>query len=147
MEPQNIIILYAEDNEHDIIATQRAWKKHKIKNSLYIVRNGEECLDFLNHRGEYEDLSSSPRPDLLLLDLNMPRMGGLEVLREMRATPELKDLHVVVLTTSSADQDKVKSYDLGVMGYILKPVGFENFALAIRAINIYWVLVSDRPVD
>lgn len=119
----------------------------KIRNPLYVVRDGEECLDFLHHQGQYQDPSASPRPGLLLLDLNMPLMGGLEVLTEIRACAEIKDLHVVVLTTSSADQDKVASYDLGVMGYILKPVGFENFSRAICAINLYWVLISDRPVD
>ena len=135
-------ILYAEDNEHDIVATKRAWKQHKIKNELWIVRDGEECMDFLLRREKYNDPESSPKPNLLLLDLNMPKLDGLGVLQEIRKHESLIHLHVVVLTTSTMDEDRIKSYDLGVKGYIMKPVGFESFATAIKSINLYWSLVE-----
>jgi CheY-like chemotaxis protein len=132
----------AEDNEHDIVATKRAWKKNSIKNPLYIVRDGEECLDYLYRRGKYSEPESSPKPGILLLDINMPKMGGLEVLRHVREDAKLKDLHVIILTTSKADEDMVVSRSLNANAYILKPVGFENFAEAIRRINLFWEIAE-----
>lgn len=142
MADKSITILYAEDNEHDITATKRAWAKHKIKNALQIVRDGEECMDYLLRRGAYVDPASSPTPFLLLLDLNMPKLDGLGVLRKIRVEESLKDLAIVVLTTSKLDEDRLGSYDLGVQGYIMKPVGFENFSNAIKAINLFWEIVE-----
>ena len=142
MAENPINILYAEDNEHDVFATKRAWKKYKIKNSLYVVNDGEECMDFLYHRGNYSDPASSPRPFLMLLDLRMPKLDGLGVLREIRKNKSLKKMHVVVLTTARLAKDRIESYNLGVKGYIMKPVGFQNFAEAIRAINLFWNLVE-----
>lgn len=142
---RTINILYAEDNEHDIIATKRAWKKYGIKNTLHIVKDGEECLDFLYRRGKYGDPVSAPMPFLLLLDLNMPKLDGLGVLREIKKSDALKHIHVVVLTTSNLDKDRVESYNLGVQGYIMKPVGFQNFAEAIKSINLFWEIVE--PVN
>ena len=135
-------MLYVEDNEHDVIATKRAWNNHHITNPLFIVRDGEECMDYLYHRGKYSDPKLAPRPSLILLDLNMPRLDGLGVLKLIREDESLKHIHVVVLTTSALDEDRIDSYQLGVKGFIRKPVGFENFSSAIRAINIYWELVE-----
>lgn len=142
---RTINILYAEDNEHDIIATKRAWKKYGIENTLHIVKDGEECLDFLYRRGQYSDPVSAPMPFLLLLDLNMPKLDGLGVLREIKKNDALKHIHVVVLTTSNLDKDRVESYNLGVQSYIMKPVGFQNFAEAIKSINLFWEIVE--PVN
>lgn len=135
-------ILLAEDSKHDIMAAQRSWKVHNILNPLYIVRDGEECLDYLHQREKYAPPAEAPRPGLLLLDLNMPKVDGLTVLRHIRADKDLCRLPVVVLTTSKAEEDKMNSYELGVNAYIMKPVGFENFAEAIKAINVFWQLVE-----
>ena len=142
MNKSPFVVLMAEDNEDDIIATKRAWKKHNIPNPLYIVNDGEECLDYLYRRGKYEDNTLSPRPGILLLDIRMPKMDGLEVLKLIRQDRKLQYLPVVILTTSKAEQDRIRSYDLGVNAYIMKPVGFENFSEAIKTINIFWQLVE-----
>lgn len=136
------VVLLAEDSEHDIIATRRAWKKNSILNPLMVVRDGEECLDYLYRRGQYSDPETSPRPKVLLLDLNMPKMDGLSVLKHIRDDGDMRHLPVVVLTTSKAEQDRIESYECGANAYIVKPVGFENFAEAIRSINVFWQLVE-----
>ena len=142
MTNDGFVVLLAEDSEHDIIATQRAWKKYKIVNPLVVVRDGEECLDYLYRRGRYADPETTLRPKVLLLDLNMPKMDGFAVLKDIRNDGNLRHLPVVVLTTSKAEQDRMESYELGVNAYIVKPVGFENFAEAIRSINLFWELVE-----
>ncbi|MDH5721045.1 MAG: response regulator [Spirochaetia bacterium] len=142
MNNKTFTVLMAEDNEHDILATKRAWKKYKIANPLYVVNDGEECLDFLFHRGKYSDESSAPRPGLVLLDINMPKMDGLTALRHIREDKKFEKLPVMILTTSKADEDKLKGYDLNITAYIVKPVGFDNFAEAVKTINIFWELVE-----
>ena len=132
----------AEDETHDIIATKRAWKKSHILNPLYIVKNGEECLDFLHQRDKYRDTESAPRPGILLLDIKMPKMDGLAVLKHIRDDDELHRLPVIMLTSSKAEEDRLKSYDLGVNAYIVKPVGFANLSEAVRTINLFWELVE-----
>ncbi len=142
-------ILMAEDNKHDIIATRRAWKKHNIANPLYVVHDGLECLDYLHHRGSYSEPESAITPDLLLLDLKMPKLDGFGVLKEIRSDDQFHSLPVVILTTSNEDEDKAKSYNLGVNAYIRKPVGFEDFSDAIKMINLFWELaiVSEPSND
>ena len=135
-------VLMAEDDEHDILATKRAWKKHNIANPLFIVNDGEECLDFLHRRGKYGDPGTAPRPGILLLDIKMPKMDGLAVLKHIREDEELRRLPVIILTTSKAEEDRLNSYDLGANAYIVKPVGFENFSAAVRTIKLFWQLVE-----
>jgi CheY-like chemotaxis protein len=142
MKKGSFAVLLAEDNEHDIIATKRAWKKHHIANPLYIVKDGEECLDFLHQRGKYGESGTTPRPGILLLDINMPKMDGLAVLKHIREDGKLHHLPVVILTSSKDEEDRLKSYHLGVNAYIVKPVGFENFSEAVRRINLFWELVD-----
>lgn len=142
MESKPFVVLMAEDSEDDIIATKRAWKKNRIHNPLYIVNDGEECMDFLLQRGKYAEPDSAPRPGILLLDIKMPKMDGLAVLKQIREDKTLNHLPVIILTTSKAEEDKVESYKLGVNAYIQKPVGFKNFSDAIGAINIFWELVE-----
>lgn len=141
------VVLMAEDDEHDILATQRSWKRHNIANPLYIVNDGESCLDYLHQRGKFSDPQSAPSPGLLLLDINMPKMDGLTVLRHIREEPRLRHLPVVMLTTSRDDRDRLESYKLGVNAYIVKPVGFDNFSAAVRTINLFWQLVELPSVD
>ena len=142
MKKGSFAVLLAEDSEHDIIATKRAWKKHHIANPLYIVKDGEECLDFLHQRGKYSEPETTPRPGILLLDINMPKMDGLAVLKHIREDRKLRHLPVVILTSSKDEEDRLKSYHLGANAYIVKPVGFDNFSEAVRTINLFWELVD-----
>jgi CheY-like chemotaxis protein len=142
MREKPFIVLMAEDNEHDIIATRRAWKMHHISNPLYIVNDGEECLDFVYRRGRYAQGDRAPEPSILLLDIHMPKMDGLSVLRHIRNDGHMRFLPVVVLTTSKEEEDRLRSYDLGANAYIVKPVGFKNFSEAVRTINLFWELVE-----
>lgn len=132
-----INILLVEDDEVDIMNVQRAFKKNNINNPLFIARNGVEALDIL--RGKNPD-SKIPGPKVILLDINMPRMGGLEFLRELRKDTELKSTSVFVMTTSNEESDKIAAYDLNVAGYILKPLSFEGFTSAVSILNHYWHL-------
>ena len=144
MNNDNFPILLVEDSSHDITAVERSWKRFNILNPLHVVHNGEECLNWLYQRGDYASPKDAPRPGLILLDLNMPKMGGIEVLEHIRNAEEdwLNRLTVVVLTTSRTDEDQVNSHNLGVNAYIMKPVGFDNFAEAIRTIQVFWQLVE-----
>ncbi len=142
MTEKPFVVLMAEDSRHDILATQRAWKQHRIANPLYIVRNGRECLDYLHHTGKYSEHGSAPQPGILLLDLKMPRLDGLEVLQHIRQDQELRNLPVIILTTSKAEEDRIRSYALGANAYIVKPVGFGNFSEAVKTINLFWELVE-----
>ncbi len=142
MNEKDFVVLMAEDDEHDVMATRKAWKANKMANPLYIVNDGEECLDYLNQRGAYSDPASSPSPGILLLDINMPKMDGLETLKAIRESQKFRHLPVVMLTTSRAEEDRLKSYAFGANAYIVKPIGFENFSEAIRTINLFWKLVE-----
>ena len=142
MSKEPFVVLLAEDDEHDIVAIKRAWKKHHIANPLFIVNDGEECLDFLHQRGKYSDPDTAPQPGILLLDINMPKMDGLTVLKHIREDKALHLLPVINLTSSKAEEDRLESYDLGVNAYIVKPVGFLNFSEAMRTINLFWQLVE-----
>ncbi|MDH5720806.1 MAG: response regulator [Spirochaetia bacterium] len=140
-------ILLAEDNEHDIISIQRAFEKNKIVNPLHIVRNGVECLDYLFRRGQYEDPHTSPTPTLVLLDIKMPKMDGITVLRNIRESKEISRMPVIMLTTSKDQNDITESYDLGVNAYIVKPVELENLAEAIKRIELFWQIVEKPPLN
>lgn len=142
MNDKDFVVLMAEDDEHDIIATKRAWKANRMANPLYIVNDGEECLDYLYRRGSYSDPVTSPPPGILLLDINMPKMDGLETLKAIRESREFRHLPVIMLTTSQAEEDRIKSYAFGANAYIVKPIGFDNFSEAIRTINQFWKLVE-----
>jgi CheY-like chemotaxis protein len=142
MNNDSFVILMAEDDEHDIVATKRAWKKHHIANPLYIVKDGEECLDFLHQRGKYSEPGTAPRPGIVMLDIKMPKMDGLTVLKQIREDNGLRHLPVIILTTSKAEEDRIKGYDLGVNAYIVKPVGFDSFSEAVKTISLFWRLVE-----
>jgi CheY-like chemotaxis protein len=142
MTNRPFVILMAEDNEHDIVATQRAWQKNNIANPLYIVNDGEECLDYLYQRGKYSEPNSAPRPGILLLDISMPKLDGLAVLEHIRNDETLHRLPVVIMTTSQLEEDCLRSYDLGVNAYIRKPVGFSRLCDAVKAIHLFWELVQ-----
>ena len=132
------VILLAEDDPDDQELTRRALRGSKLKNVLHIVSDGEEALDYLHQRGPYADPKSAPRPDLILLDLNMPKLDGRAVLEHVKSDSDLRSIAVVVLTTSSQEEDILRSYDLGVNSYITKPVHMEGFVKAIRELEEYW---------
>jgi CheY-like chemotaxis protein len=136
----NVPILLIEDDQVDVMTVQRAFKKNKITNPLFVASNGEEALKFLRHEGEFANLEKSPRPGIMLLDLNMPVMNGIEFLKVVKGDEELRRIPVIVLTTSNADEDKVESFNLSVAGYIIKPVEFEKFVEAVKLIDLYWTL-------
>ena len=140
----NISILLVEDDLVDVMTVQRAFKRNNILNPLHIVGHGQEALDFLKHRGGFADPGICPRPGIILLDLNMPVMNGIECLRIIKADEELKKIPVIVLTTSKEECDLVESFRLSVAGYIIKPVEFEKFVEAVKVLNLYWTL-SELP--
>lgn len=138
-------ILLVEDNDSDAKLTIRALKKKNLGNNLVHVTDGAEALDFLFARGEYAHRQVSEVPKVILLDLNMPRIGGLDVLREIRKHEKTMFIPVVIMTSSREDRDIVDSYKLGVNSYVVKPVEFENFSKAVADLGMYWVLVNQGP--
>ncbi len=138
-------ILLVEDNEDDIVLTQRALKKANILNDVVVVRNGFEALDYLRCEGKYASRENRILPVVTLLDLNMPRMGGLECLKEIRNDDKLKFLPIVILTSSREDQDICDSYQLGANSYIQKPVDFDQFVEAIQTLGLYWLVLNVTP--
>lgn len=136
-------ILLVEDDEYDVELTERALSKSEVDSELYVVWDGEEALDFLYGRGEFED---SPYPDLILLDLKLPKIGGHEVLSKIKEDPDLKQIPVIVLTVSEREEDMVKAYDSGASSYIHKPVNPDEFGKVIRTVQEYWK-ISELPPD
>jgi CheY-like chemotaxis protein len=147
IKPQPILILMADDDEDDILLTQKALQKGKLLNTLYSVKDGEELLDYLLQRGNYTDAASAPRPGIILLDLNMPKKDGREALREIKSHANLQDIPIVIFTTSKAEEDIYRSYKLGVNSFITKPVTFENMIEVMQALGKYWFEVVTLPVD
>lgn len=145
LDPKPVTILLAEDDPGDQNLTRRALERARVRNEVRIVEDGEETLDYLFRRGQYADAAAAPRPHLLLLDLNMPKLDGRDVLREIRKTPEFRRLPVVVLTTSREEEDIVRSYDLGVNSYISKPLEIEAFFDVIRKLGEYWFQIVQLP--
>jgi CheY-like chemotaxis protein len=135
----------ADDDEDDRLLTQQALQEGRVLNSLYFVEDGEQLMDFLNRRGQYTDPARAPRPGLILLDLNMPRKDGREALREIKADPALRRIPVVVMTTSQAEEDIYRSYDLGANSFVTKPVTFDRLVELMKALGQYWVEFVELP--
>ncbi len=133
-------ILLVEDDDVDAENVVRALKKNKITNPLFVTWNGEEALSFLRNEPPYDNPETFPSPGIILLDLNMPVMNGIELLKILKNDDRLKRIPVIVLTTSREESDRVETFKLSVAGYIIKPVEFENFVQAISTINLYWTL-------
>ena len=141
---KHIEILLIEDSPADILLTREAFEESRILNTLHVAEDGVQAMDFLRKRGAY---ASAPRPDLILLDLNLPRKNGREVLAEIKADPDLKKIPIVVLTTSSAEEDVLKAYDLSANCYVVKPVGFDNFMEAMQSIRHFWFSIVTLPPE
>ena len=139
------IILLVEDNPSDIGLTKRALKKHRITNELVVAENGQAALDYLFGAGAHAGRDVTDLPTVVLLDLKLPKLNGLEVLKRIRDNPQTKRLPVVILTTSKDEQDIMRSYDLGANSYIRKPVDFHQFAEALRQLGLYWLVLNEPP--
>lgn len=145
MQPGSIKILLVEDNPDDEILTLRALRAHNIANVIDVARDGVEALDYLLVRGNYQGAETASLPQLVLLDLKLPKVDGLEVLREIRNNDRTRLLPVVILTSSKEDQDIVSSYSLGANSYIRKPVDFDQFVEAVRQLGLYWLVLNEGP--
>jgi CheY-like chemotaxis protein len=146
-EGKMITILLADDDPDDRKLTQDAFAENRLANILHCVEDGEELMDYLNRRGKFENLRGEPLPGLILLDLNMPRKDGREALKEIKANPEFRRIPIVVLTTSKAEEDILRTYDLGVNSYVTKPVTFKSLVELIKVLGRYWFEVVELPPD
>lgn len=139
------VILLVEDNPHDEELTLRALRKSNIVNEVEVVRDGPAALDFLFCRGEFAERDPLDLPRVVLLDLNLPKIGGLDVLRQIRADERTKLLPVVILTSSKEDSDVISGYELGANSYVVKPVDFTQFTTAVNQLGLFWLLVNQQP--
>ncbi len=146
MEKQNDVeILIVEDNQYDAEMALRALKENNLANSVVVLRDGEEALDFIFAKGKFVGREKNSHPKIILLDLKLPKVNGLEVLREIKSNEETKVIPVIMLTSSKEEKDIVRSYKLGVNSYIIKPVDFDKFVDAIRGMGLYWLLLNQLP--
>jgi len=145
MTENPVEILLVEDNPDDVKLTLRAFKKHRLSNRIQVVRDGAEALEFIFCTGAFAHRHIENGPKVVLLDLKLPKVDGLEVLRRIKADPRTRAIPVVVLTSSREDRDVVESYQLGVNSYIVKPVDFEQFIESARLLGMYWVLLNQPP--
>jgi CheY-like chemotaxis protein len=142
-----ITVLMADDDDDDREMTREAMEDTKMFHPLRCVSDGEALLDYLRRRGRFAEPGAAPRPGLILLDLNMPRKDGLEALDEIKADPDLRRIPVVVLTTSKAEEDVVRSYELGASSFITKPVSFTGLVEVVRALGTYWLEIVELPAE
>lgn len=145
MQPDEHVILLVEDSADDRDLTLRALRQNRIRNAVVVVEDGVEALDYLFGRGRFADRDPAAWPQVILLDLKLPRLDGLEVLRAIRADEHTRLLPVVILTSSREEQDVLESYKLGANSYIRKPVDFEQFVEAVRQLGLYWLVLNERP--
>jgi CheY-like chemotaxis protein len=141
------VILMAEDDPDDRMLTKEACEEARLANDLHFVEDGEQLMDYLRRRGQYTALINEPLPGLILLDLNMPKKDGREALKEIKADPDLRRIPIVVLTTSQAEEDVLRTYDLGVNSFIIKPVTFESLVDVVKTLAKYWLGIVELPGD
>ncbi|MEW6127289.1 MAG: response regulator [Acidobacteriota bacterium] len=142
-----IVILIAEDDPDDRVLAKDAFEESRLLNDVRFVEDGVELMNYLENKGKYSDGNESPRPSIILLDLNMPKKDGREALKEIKNNPALRRIPVVVMTTSKAEEDIFRSYDLGASSYITKPVTFEGLVDVIKTLGKYWVEVVELPTQ
>ena len=140
-----ITILYADDDAEDRMLVKDAWEESRLANELHFVEDGEELMDYLLRRGKHAKLAETPLPGIILLDLNMPKKDGREALREIKAEPNLRRIPIVVLTTSQAEEDIYRAYDLGVNSFIVKPVSFQSLVEVTKTLGKYWLEIVELP--
>ncbi|KPK32363.1 MAG: chemotaxis protein CheY [Nitrospira bacterium SG8_35_1] len=144
---KTVTILMADDDEDDRLMTKDALEESRLHNELRFVEDGEELMDYLRRQGEYAEAEKAPRPGLILLDLNMPRKDGREALKEIKADPELRRIPIIVLTTSKAEEDILRTYDLGVNSFITKPVSFQGLVEVMKSLALYWLEIVELPLE
>jgi CheY-like chemotaxis protein len=144
---RTVIILIADDDEDDRLMAKEALEENRLANEIRFVVDGEDLTDYLNCRGKYSEAGKAPRPGLILLDLNMPKKDGREALKEIKADPELRQIPIIVLTTSKAEEDIYRTYDLGVNSFITKPVSFTALAEVMKTLAKYWFEIVELPPD
>ena len=147
MSSQYVEILLVEDNPNDAELSLYALKKHHVANRVHLARDGADALDFLFAEGAYHDRSVEDTPKVILLDLKLPKIDGLAVLRRVKEDPRTRQIPVVVLTSSREERDVIASYNLGVNSYIVKPIDFEQFSESVRQLGLYWVLLNEAPLS
>ena len=140
-------ILMADDDADDRLLAKDALAESRLVNDLHLVADGQELMDYLRRQGKYEDPNTSPRPGVILLDLNMPKKDGFEALAEIRSDPALRQIPVVILTTSKAEEDVYRGYDLGASSFVTKPVTFEGLVEAMKALGQYWFEIVELPTE
>lgn len=145
LKAKSIHIVIAEDDEEDRMLTREAMIESRVKNTVHFVEDGEYLMDYLHNKGDYLDKSKFPTPGLILLDLNMPRKDGREALKEIKSNEHLKRIPVVILTTSKAEEDIIRTYDLGVNSFITKPVTFEGMINVMKTLGTYWLDIVELP--
>ena len=141
--PLNILLV--EDNEADIKITLRAFGNARLKNNICVVNNGQECLDFIFHEGQYQDAQKYPRPDLVMLDINMPKLDGFGVLKTLKENKNYNSIPVIILSASKSEEDVVRGYSHGANSFIQKPVAYEEFVRFIDGFNYYWQIMNKLP--
>ncbi len=144
-ENNQVEILFIEDNHHEAELTIRGLKKHNLANRLKHIDDGAEALDFIFSKGAYASREYSPIPKLIILDLKLPKVDGLEILRRLKSDDRTKKIPIVVLTSSQEEKDVIESYRLGVNSYIVKPVNFESFSKAVADLGLYWMILNHSP--
>ncbi|MGB7621952.1 MAG: response regulator [Terriglobia bacterium] len=147
MSERPLEILLVEDNPNDVELTLHAFKKHNLSNQVHVTRDGAEALDFIFGSGAYQGRNIEDKPRVILLDLKLPKVDGIEVLRKLKADARTRTIPVVVLTSSREERDIFETYHLGVNSYIVKPVDFEQFIEAVRVVGLYWLLLSQPPLS
>lgn len=147
MNNETKVILLVEDNPDDVALTMRAFKRSHLANPIAVARDGVDALDFLFSRNDYKDRASQPLPTLVILDLKLPRLDGLGVLKAMRADERTRFLPVVILTSSKEEQDLISGYTLGANSYVRKPVDFTEFIEAAKVLGIYWLMMNEVPPE
>ena len=142
---RGVDILLVEDNPDDLELTLEALRRNHIANRIQVARDGQQALDFIFGQGEFAGRDTAERPRVILLDLKLPKVSGIEVLRTLKASAETKQIPVVVLTSSREDKDLIETYELGVNSYVQKPVSFADFSTAVAQLGMYWMLLNERP--
>jgi two-component system, response regulator len=146
MNSEELDILLVEDNQDDVDLALHALRREKIANSIFVVRDGEEALDFLFCRGKYAERSFDHPPKLVLLDLKLPKVNGMEVLQQIKTDPRTRTIPVVMMTSSREERDLVSGYSLGVNSYIQKPVDFDQFRETVKTVGLYWLVTNQPPI-
>lgn len=136
-------ILYVEDNPNDIELTLRTFRKRNLANNIRIIKDGEEAIEYIFATGEYSERNVYDKPRLILLDINLPKISGLEILKALKSDQRTKSIPVVILTSSREESDMIESYEYGVNSYVVKPVNFDNFSKAVSSLGLYWLLLNE----